>query len=480
MCGGGGGSGQRALESEEKDLLRMQTAAAQQGLQGRNEAMGSYRDFARRGREMGSLANQERAAGRVQEDAMSSFGNMNRMADANMASMGVNAGDARFMRGRDTAGVRMAGQVGVGMDAARRGARQEGLQLEGAGAAGLAGFDPSGALNGMASTIGNAQRTGMMADAASAQGWGQLGQAGMYGLANADKVSKGWDTVKGWFPSGGGGSSAAYSNPDGPFADGGYVPHYAEGGVVRRYAQGGNVYDQAQQDMGGAYRSPSQSQVAPPQQGPAVDPVTAMKAAKFAVDKVSASSLGYGAATPGVSMGGEQAAMLADQTGAFGAEGLKMTADAAAYGMQGAGTGAALGAETAAAGAAGAEAAGAAGAAAAGETALASGLAGASTVLGTAIPVLGVGLLAAKAMDLFADGGSVRPGIDRQQRGGRAENENGGRVSGPGGPKDDMVLARLSPGEFVMPVGAVRKFGLDRLEKMRQAGLEFEQQNNIH
>jgi len=25
-----------------------------------------------------------------------------------------------------------------------------------------------------------------------------------------------------------------------------------------------------------------------------------------------------------------------------------------------------------------------------------------------------------------------------------------------------------------MPVGAVKKFGLDRLEKMRQAGLEFE------
>jgi hypothetical protein len=32
----------------------------------------------------------------------------------------------------------------------------------------------------------------------------------------------------------------------------------------------------------------------------------------------------------------------------------------------------------------------------------------------------------------------------------------------------------LSDGEFVMPVGAVKKFGLDRLEKMRQAGLEFE------
>jgi hypothetical protein len=36
------------------------------------------------------------------------------------------------------------------------------------------------------------------------------------------------------------------------------------------------------------------------------------------------------------------------------------------------------------------------------------------------------------------------------------------------------VPALLSDGEFVMPIGAVKKFGLDRLEKMRQAGLEFE------
>ena len=70
--------------------------------------------------------------------------------------------------------------------------------------------------------------------------------------------------------------------------------------------------------------------------------------------------------------------------------------------------------------------------------------------------------------------------IGGRAEGGRAENPNGGKVSGPGGPKDDKVMARLSPGEFVLPVGAVRKFGLDRLEKMRQAGLEFERQQGIH
>ena len=55
----------------------------------------------------------------------------------------------------------------------------------------------------------------------------------------------------------------------------------------------------------------------------------------------------------------------------------------------------------------------------------------------------------------------------------------GGKVAGPGGPKDDRVPALLSDGEFVMPVGTVRKYGLDKLEKMRQDGLQFEKQLGI-
>lgn len=64
----------------------------------------------------------------------------------------------------------------------------------------------------------------------------------------------------------------------------------------------------------------------------------------------------------------------------------------------------------------------------------------------------------------------VRPG---------ATTQRGGKVSGPGGPKDDRIPALLSDGEFVMPVGAVKKFGVDKMEKMRQAGLEFEKQLGI-
>jgi hypothetical protein len=37
----------------------------------------------------------------------------------------------------------------------------------------------------------------------------------------------------------------------------------------------------------------------------------------------------------------------------------------------------------------------------------------------------------------------------------------------------------LSNGEFIMPVGTVKKYGLDKLEKMRQEGLEFEKHLGI-
>ena len=42
----------------------------------------------------------------------------------------------------------------------------------------------------------------------------------------------------------------------------------------------------------------------------------------------------------------------------------------------------------------------------------------------------------------------------------------GGPVEGPGGPKDDLINARLSDGEFVLPAEAVEFYGLDRLHKM--------------
>lgn len=54
----------------------------------------------------------------------------------------------------------------------------------------------------------------------------------------------------------------------------------------------------------------------------------------------------------------------------------------------------------------------------------------------------------------FADGGLVQNYAD------------GGSVSGPGGPRDDSILARLSDGEFVMNANAVNTFGPEFFEAL--------------
>jgi hypothetical protein len=44
----------------------------------------------------------------------------------------------------------------------------------------------------------------------------------------------------------------------------------------------------------------------------------------------------------------------------------------------------------------------------------------------------------------------------------------GGLVHGKGGPKEDRVLARLSPGEYVIPAERVRQYGTEFFEKIRE------------
>lgn len=65
----------------------------------------------------------------------------------------------------------------------------------------------------------------------------------------------------------------------------------------------------------------------------------------------------------------------------------------------------------------------------------------------------------------FADGGPVHQGT--------------GPVSGPGGPRDDMVPARLSDGEFVLNEGAVKHFGLARLKKMNDVGIKNQEARGL-
>lgn len=431
MCGGGGGGGQRPLEAEERNLLNMQSRVALQGIQGRERANLGYEGFVTRGRERGSVANQEAEAGRSLADATAAYGNAQRMRDTRMASMGVNPGDPRFARGRDAEGVGFAGQAAAGMNRARAGARAEGMQMEGAGLTGLAGNDPSAALSSMGNTIRSAGERQVVADRTSAEGWGQLGMGAMYGLKNAKSIGEGAREIAGWF------------------ADGGLVPD------VQHFANGGNVYDRAMGDMS-AMRSqmPARGPAAPEGGGAMVDPISATRVAKGLVDS-AASAI---APTPS-------------------GTGFKMAADGLGF-KAGAGAGEMMGVGTAAEGAglgltAGADAAAMLGAGAAEGTAAASALGAA----GAALPWIGGGLMVGQALGLFADGGPV--GIGRRASGGVAMNPRGGPVSGPGGPKDDKVPSMLSPGEFVLPVGAVRKYGLDRLEKMRQAGLEFEKERGI-
>jgi hypothetical protein len=80
-----------------------------------------------------------------------------------------------------------------------------------------------------------------------------------------------------------------------------------------------------------------------------------------------------------------------------------------------------------------------------------------------------------EAMAMFAaNGGQAHPLSSHPRNG-----IHGGAVHGKGGPKDDLIPAMLSNGEFVMPVGTVKKYGLDKLEKMRQDGLAFEKHLGI-
>lgn len=69
----------------------------------------------------------------------------------------------------------------------------------------------------------------------------------------------------------------------------------------------------------------------------------------------------------------------------------------------------------------------------------------------------GVGQSAMKAggaalMSMFADGGEVHKGS--------------GRVRGIGGPVDDMIDAKLSDGEYVLPADTVKHIGIKKLDKL--------------
>jgi hypothetical protein len=57
---------------------------------------------------------------------------------------------------------------------------------------------------------------------------------------------------------------------------------------------------------------------------------------------------------------------------------------------------------------------------------------------------------------------------------------DGGHITGPGGPRDDAIgPVYLSDGEFVLNEGAVKHFGLSRLNKMNEVGLKNQEARGL-
>jgi hypothetical protein len=412
---GGGGGGQYYANLEK--LYGSQAAQADR-LMGLSEQY-TYPMYGRMvdaSLDVGSQANKERAAGQAKADAEASFGSSMAGYKNDLASMGINPEDPRYGREMRKMATTAYGGGAAGMTGARERADQMGFARM---------QDTTGLLAGVPSNASSALSSASSTGSSLASMY-QTGQ--QQNAANIGGAVRGGIDLYGF----------AKQNP-GMWADGGPVLKLKGGGYVQRLAKGGIV---------GAMENIH----TPPPPSSAPTPSNA------------------GVVGQGLMRGREMAGTGIEKLG--GATG---SADMAAFG-QGMRLGKeaqpAIDAYTQAAQqvnsvlpAAGETTAAAAGA---GEGAVLEGVAGSmgsGAALGAAMPWLGAAMLAGSALGMFKDGGKVTPG---------STSRRGGEVDGPGGPKDDRVPALLSDGEFVMPIGTVKKFGLDRLEKMRQAGLEFE------
>jgi hypothetical protein len=417
----GGGGGNQYYANLEK-LYGTQAAQAER-LMGLSEKLTypMYERMVGESLDYGSLANKERAAAQAKADAEASFGSAMGAYKGDLASMGINPEDPRYAREMRKLATTAYGGGAAGMTGARERADQMGFaRLQ----------DTTGMLAGVPSSASSALSSTSATGSNLAQMYNQGQQ--QYGQNVAGAVRGGIDLY-----------GFSKNNPGMfGFAEGGPVLKLKGGGYVQRLAKGGIV---------GAMEN-----ITPP------PPPTGTPTPS------NAGAVGQGLMR-GREVAGTGVEALGKATGsadvsAFG-QGLRLGKEAQP----------AIDAYTQAAQQVNAilPAAGEATTAAAAEGAVMEGIAGSmgsGAALGAAMPYLGAAMLAGSALGLFKDGGKVTPG---------STSRRGGEVDGPGGPKDDRVPALLSDGEFVLPVGAVKKFGLDRLEKMRQAGLEFEKQLGI-
>jgi hypothetical protein len=422
----GGGGGNQYYANLEK--LYGTQAAQSERLMGLSEqyTYPMYGQLVNQAQDYGSLANKERAASTAKADAESSFGSAMGAYKSDLASMGINPEDPRYAKEMRKMATTAYGGGAAGMTGARERADQMGFARMQDTTALLAGV-PSSASSALSSQAATGSNLASM--------YNQGQQMASQNVAGA--VRGGIDLY-----------GFTKNNPGmWTGANGGYVQRLARGGIVGAME---NIQtpppptgspDMTNANMGsvggGIMRGRDMI-------GTGIEKVGNMTG--------SANTASFG---QGMRLGKEaQPAMDAySQAAAQVNAALPPVGEMAATDMALGGAGGSAGAGALAEGVGGAALEGVAGSM------------GAGAALGAAMPWIGGAMLVGSALGLFKDGGKVTPG---------STSRRGGEVDGPGGPKDDRVPALLSDGEFVMPIGAVKKFGLDRLEKMRQAGLEFE------
>ncbi len=466
ICGGGGsggGGGQVKYENLER-LYEIQANQGQQLMDMANENVyPAFKELANEARGAGSIANQEKAASTADAAVAGSVGQAKTALSENMASMGVNPADARYSSAMAKLDMDGAAQRAAAQTGARDRQQQLGFaKLKDVTSMGMGiGSDATSALNsagGFASTGAQMQANQASQDVAARSNIASLAGRMLF---------KDGGLVKGLPKYAGGGIVGAMGGikPPAPPVSGpaprssgmGFVQGASSAASSGATAGGGKLLargiekvgemsgSNAMQSFGTGLRLGDKAQ-------PAIEAFksAAPEAAKAAEATTAAVPT---AAAPAAAAPAAEAGLAAGATEAGAA-----TAGAAEAGL--------------AAGAAEAGTAAAGGAAA--ELGVTAGALGAGSAVAAALPWVGGALLIGSALGMFKDGGSVN-----KKRLAVADHTKGGPVSGPGGPKDDQVPALLSNNEYVMPVGTVKLYGKDTLERMRQEGLAYEKQIGI-
>lgn len=418
----------------------------------------AYNSLLEEAKNTGSQANQEIAAGRAGADVVAAQGGAKKQLEQQLSSMGVNPNDQKFANTMAAMDLDAAAQKAAAMTGARDKTRDLGFaKLTDTVNAGMGiGSNAVAALNSAGGMAGNIASLQQQQQANNSANLGNIAALGTRLLMNkgglvpksCGKQVKGYNRggiigamqgVKAAPPPSGATAPSPLSRAASQVATGG-TP-----GAGKAIEAVGNLVGKVAPEAGNSVSSFGAGLRLGDKAQPAIEALQAAAApVGGAAGAATAGEVAGAAAEYGVSAAGEQAAMLAAQEAGMGT--LAAGAEAAGTSAAAMGAGSAIG-----------------------------------SALSAAMPWVGGALLIGSALDLFADGGEVKAHtIDGQQGAdGVADSDTGGAVEGPGGPKEDKVLARLSPGEFVMPVATVKMYGLERLEKMRQLGLRHEKQLGI-